>query len=84
MPTTAPGPSARTDTARAPLTRATPLSRKSSSSTAATSASRCGSTCWRLTIKVTREPRLEKMWANSTPVTPDPTITRCSGSAASR
>ena len=56
-------------------------SRKSSSSAAATSGSFCGSTCWRLTISVTWQPNDENMWTNSTPVTPEPITTRCSGSS---
>ena len=66
--------------ARAPLNRRTPRSRKFSSSAAATSASLAGSTCWRLTIRVTSQPNDLNMWTNSTPVTPEPITTRCSGS----
>ncbi len=69
-------------TALVPLKSLTPRSRKLSSRAAATSASRWGRTWWRLTSRLTPEPRLEKMWTISTPVTPDPTMTRCSGSSA--
>ena len=65
-------PSRSIDSARAPLSSLTPRLRKSSSSTAATSGSLPGSTCWRLTTSVTFEPNDENMWTNSTPVTPDP------------
>ena len=65
--------------ARAPLSSLTPRSRKSSSSTAATSGSFCGSTCWRLTTSVTLAPNDENMWTNSTPVTPEPITMRCVG-----
>ena len=60
-------------TARAPITSLTPRRMNSSSSTAATSGSLPGSTCWRLTTSVTSAPNDENMWTNSTPVTPDPT-----------
>ena len=79
--TTAPSPSRVMAVARAPFIRVTPRSRKSPSRTKATSGSRWGSTCWRLTTNVTSLPRLEKMWTNSTPVTPAPMITTCSGSS---
>ena len=52
---------------------------KSSSRAAATSGSFDGSTCWRLTMRVTSQPNDRNMWTNSTPVTPEPTTTRCSG-----
>ena len=65
--------------ARAPLNSRTPRDKKSSSSAAATSGSFCGSTCWRLTMNVTSQPKAENMCTNSTPVTPDPITTRCSG-----
>ena len=52
--------------------------------TAATSGSFCGSTCWRLTTSVTFEPNDRNMWTNSTPVTPEPMTTRCSGSSSGR
>ena len=65
--------------ARAPLRRWTPRLRSSSSSAAATSGSFWGSTWWRETISVTWLPNDENMWTNSTPVTPDPMTTRCSG-----
>ena len=68
-------------TALVPLYSFTPRSRKFSSRAAATSASRWGRTCWRLTSRLTPEPRLEKMCTISTPVTPEPTMTRCSGSS---
>ena len=67
--------------ARAPLNRRTPRRRKSSSSTAATSGSCWGSTCCRLTMRVTSQPNAANMWTNSTPVTPEPMTTRCSGGA---
>ena len=67
-------------TARAPFSSDTPRRRKSSSSAAATSASLLGSTCWRLTSSVTFDPSVENMCTNSTPVTPEPMTTRCSGS----
>ena len=63
------------------LDRRTPRRRKSSSRAAATSGSFCGRTCWRLTISVTWQPNDENMWTNSTPVTPEPTTIRCSGSS---
>src|ERR671910_309493 len=53
----------------------------SSSSAAATSGSFSGSTCWRETSSVTFEPRASNMCVNSTPVTPEPTTTMCSGSS---
>ena len=59
----------------------TPVRRKSSSKAAATSGSLPGSTCWRLMMRVTREPKDRNMWTNSTPVTPEPMTTRCSGSS---
>ncbi len=49
------------------------------SSTAATSGSLVGSTCWRDTISDTCEPSALNMCVNSTPVTPEPITTRCSG-----
>ena len=55
--------------------------RKLSSRRAATSGSLPGRTCWRLTISVTSLPKLLNMWTNSTPVTPEPTITRCCGTS---
>jgi hypothetical protein len=70
--TTTPSPSRIAEFALAPLSKVTFRSRKSSSSTAATSGSRCGSTCWRLTSRLTFEPMLAKMCTNSTPVTPEP------------
>ena len=65
--------------ARAPLSSVTPWRRNSSSSAAATSGSLSGSTCWRETSSVTFEPRASNMCVNSTPVTPEPTTTMCSG-----
>ena len=38
-----------------------------------------GSTCWRETISDTCEPSALNMCVNSTPVTPEPITTRCSG-----
>ena len=67
--------------ARAPLNSWTPRRSSSSSRAAATSASLWGRTCWRLTIRVTLDPSELNMWTNSTPVTPEPTTTRCSGSS---
>ena len=72
-------PSRSIDVARAPFSRLTPRFRKSSSSTAATSGSLLGSTCWRLTTSVTLAPNDENMWTNSTPVTPEPTTVMLSG-----
>ena len=63
------------------LEEADARARKSSSRAAATSASFWGSTCWRLTIRVTSQPNDENMWTNSTPVTPEPITIRCSGSS---
>ncbi len=65
--------------ARAPFSSRTPRWRKSSSSTAATSGSLVGSTCWRLTTSVTWDPKDENMWTNSTPVTPEPITVMWSG-----
>jgi hypothetical protein len=65
--------------ARAPFSRLTPRRRKSSSSTAATSGSLLGSTCWRLTTRFTLAPNELNMWTNSTPVTPEPTTVTLSG-----
>ena len=65
--------------ARAPFSRLTPRRRKSSSSTAATSGSLPGSTCWRETTSVTLAPNDENMWTNSTPVTPEPITVTESG-----
>ena len=79
--TTTPDSVVSSPTARAPFRSLTPRRRKSSSSTAATSGSFCGSTCWRDTTSVTFDPNDENMWTNSTPVTPDPITTRCSGSS---
>ena len=70
--------------ARAPLSSLTPRARNSSSSTAATSASFSGSTCWRDTTSDTFEPSALNMWVNSTPVTPEPMTHRCSGISARR
>ena len=70
-----------TEIALAPFSRWTPRSVKSASSTPATSGSFWGRTCWRLTIRVTSDPRDEKRWTNSTPVTPEPMTTRWSGSS---
>src|ERR687897_973930 len=53
----------------------------SSSSAAATSGSFSGSTCWRETSSVTSDPRASNMCVNSTPVTPEPMTTMCSGSS---
>ncbi len=72
-------PSRSIDSARAPLSSLTPRRRKSSSSTAATSGSLPGSTCWRDTTSVTLAPNEENMWTNSTPVTPDPMTVTDSG-----
>ena len=60
--------------ARAPINSFTPRRMNSASSTAATSGSLPGSTCWRLTTSVTAAPNIENMCTNSTPVTPDPTM----------
>ena len=79
--TVAVSPSTSMPTARAPLNRRTPRRMKSSSSAAATSGSFCGRTCCRLTMRVTWHPNAENMCTNSTPVTPEPTTTRCSGSS---
>ena len=72
-------PSRPIEIARAPFSSFTPRRRNSSSSTAATSGSLYGSTCWRDTISVTCEPSALNMCVNSTPVTPEPITTRCSG-----
>ena len=61
------------------LEQRTPRRRKSSSSTAATSGSLPGSTCWRDTTSVTWAPNDENMWTNSTPVTPEPMTVTDSG-----
>ena len=65
--------------ARAPFNRRTPRRSSCSSRAAATSGSFWGSTCWRLTISVTLAPNELNMCTNSTPVTPEPITTRCSG-----
>ena len=62
-----------------PSTGARRACRKSASSTAATSGSFCGSTCWRLTTSVTLAPKLLNMCTNSTPVTPEPITVMLSG-----
>ena len=77
-------PSRSTALARAPLSSETPRARNASSSTAATSASLIGSTCWRDTSSVTLDPRESKRWVNSTPVTPDPITIACSGMTGRR
>ncbi len=70
-----------TEAARARLTISPPCSAKTSSITSAASASSPGSTRTRLDTSVTRTPISRYALANSAPVTPEPTTTRCSGSS---
>src|ERR687891_1314525 len=78
---TPPSPVRSMPSARAPFSSCTPRRSSSSSRAAATSGSLPGSTCCRLTIRLTLLPSDENMCTNSTPVTPDPITTRCSGSS---
>ena len=71
----------RTAAARARLTISPPCSAKTCSITSAASESSPGSTRSRLDTSVTRTPISRYALANSAPVTPEPTTTRCSGSS---
>ena len=67
--------------ARPFFTTSIPRRRKTSSSTSARSGSSLGSSWSRAEMRVTREPQREKKSANSHPVGPAPSTTRCSGSS---
>src|SRR6266508_1424187 len=79
--TTTPPVSRRTAAARALFRIVMPRDRNTCSMTVAASGSSCGMTRSRLDTSVTWTPIARYAEANSAPVTPEPTTTRCSGSS---
>ena len=76
-------PRCRSPPARPFLITSMPRLRNTSSSTSARSGSSLGSSWSRAETSVTREPQREKKSANSQPVGPAPSTTRCSGRSRS-